>query len=89
MTPPGKLCENCGKTVSARFMSRHHRVECPKARAKTRKEDVDDFGQELSEEDGNDDGEEGGGRKKYVPVKLEGICPFCEFKFADLLGHIR
>ena len=28
-------------------------------------------------------------KKKYVPVHLAGICPYCEFKFADLLGHIR
>ena len=28
-------------------------------------------------------------RKKYVPQHLSGICPFCELKFSDLLGHIR
>ena len=27
--------------------------------------------------------------KKYVPVHLSGICPYCEHKFSDLLGHIR
>ena len=27
--------------------------------------------------------------KKYVPVHVKGICPYCEYKFADLLGHIR
>ena len=30
-----------------------------------------------------------GKRKKYVPQHLAGICPFCELKFSDLLGHIR
>merc|ERR1712150_218908 len=30
-----------------------------------------------------------GKRKKYVPQHLSGICPFCELKFSDLLGHIR
>lgn len=28
-------------------------------------------------------------KKKYVPVHLSGTCPYCEYKFADLLGHIR
>ena len=27
--------------------------------------------------------------KKYVPVHMSGICPYCEHKFCDLLGHIR
>ncbi|TRY75606.1 hypothetical protein TCAL_12570, partial [Tigriopus californicus] len=27
--------------------------------------------------------------KRYVPVHLSGICPFCDLKFSDLLGHIR
>jgi hypothetical protein len=27
--------------------------------------------------------------KKYVPVHLSGVCPYCEHKFSDLLGHIR
>ena len=30
-----------------------------------------------------------GKRKKYKPQHLSGICPFCELKFSDLLGHIR
>ena len=30
-----------------------------------------------------------GKRKKYIPQHLSGICPFCELKFSDLLGHIR
>ena len=72
-------------------MSRHHRVDCPKsasARAKLKKkreedDDDDDFGGCSDEE------EEGAAARKYVPVKLDGICPFCELKFADLLGHIR
>jgi hypothetical protein len=27
--------------------------------------------------------------KRYIPVHLSGICPFCDKKFSDLLGHIR
>ena len=28
-------------------------------------------------------------KRKHIPVHLSGICPYCELKFADLLGHIR
>ena len=28
-------------------------------------------------------------KKKYVPIHLSGTCPYCEYKFSDLLGHIR
>lgn len=36
-----------------------------------------------------EENEENVAKKKYVPVHLSGTCPFCEFKFSDLLGHIR
>ncbi len=84
----GNLCESCGRTVAARFMSRHVRFECPKLKgARPATDDQGDFGRDDS--DGNDSDGEGGKRKKYVPVKMDGICPYCEFKFADLLGHLR
>ena len=41
---------------------------------------------EVQDEDGSDVFKP---KKKYVPEHLSGICPHCEFKFADLLGHIR
>ena len=49
----------------------------------------------VNEESLNDESMDGfgcistGKRKKYKPQHLSGICPFCELKFSDLLGHIR
>ena len=57
---------------------KHKSSECPKL--------------QNANEDGNDAADEGmepGPKKKYVPIHLSGTCPYCGYKFSDLLGHIR
>ena len=53
---------------------KHKSSECPKLQ---------------NNEDVIDQDVETGIKKKYVPVHLSGTCPYCEYKFSDLLGHIR
>ena len=57
---------------------RHKNSDCPKLL----EANVDNI-PENNIEDGNVT------KKKYVPVHLAGTCPYCEYKFSDLLGHIR
>ena len=57
----------------------------PKESQKTLENEVN-FNEESMDGFG---GPSSGKRKKYVPQHLSGICPFCELKFSDLLGHIR
>lgn len=44
-------------------------------------------------EDDEEDDEEGSSKKgrgnRGYPAHLAGICPYCDYKFSDLLGHIR
>ena len=72
-----KLCENCGKLV------KHKSSECPKLQNNDVLLDV------VDNTDTNPVEIESGPKKKYVPVHLSGTCPYCEYKFSDLLGHIR
>ena len=91
-----RLCENCGKTIHAPLMARH-RSECRKLnqfrlqqQQQQREEEREETEEEL--EDGTTKTVvvvRGARSKRYVPVHLSGICPFCELKFSDLLGHIR
>ncbi len=67
-------------------MSRHLRLGCPKTVSKSNNTN----GEEDNEEDGAEDVEkEIENKKKTVGEKVQGICPFCEYKLMDLLGHIR
>ena len=91
-----RLCENCGKTVSLSTMARH-KSECRSKKTSLHDANCEESAMESSSKifgDDEGDGEGGGlianGRsKKYIPEKLTGICPYCEYKFADLLGHVR
>ena len=72
-----KLCENCGK------LAKHKSSECPKL---LNNDDVVDV---VDTADPVEILESAPPKKKYVPVHLSGTCPYCEYKFSDLLGHIR
>ncbi len=62
------------------FMARH-KSECPKRYLE---------GDGHDGEDNNENNDvDNSKRTKYVPEKLVGVCPYCELKFSDLLGHIR
>ncbi|CAB4055037.1 KRAB [Lepeophtheirus salmonis] len=81
-----RLCESCGKKIGSNVTMSRHRAECKKHYQQ----------RELLVEDEEEIFEEGIGEavvksssKRYVPVHLSGICPYCQYKFCDLLGHIR
>ena len=54
-------------------LAKHKSNECPVAIKRANEEDAE-----------NEDT-----KKRYVPIHLSGTCPYCEYKFSDLLGHIR
>ncbi len=79
-----RLCDGCGK------LARHKNKECTNHGA-TKSSTIADQDR-LGDDDNNVEVSEAtmpSTKKKYVPVHLAGICPYCEFKFSDLLGHIR
>jgi len=82
-----RLCENCGKTVSARMRFKHI-PECPNSKVALKIEAIEDKANDV--EDANEQQLEFIKRpKKYIPIHLSGICPYCDYKYSDLLGHVR
>jgi hypothetical protein len=80
------LCENCGK------WARHRSSECTKMKVleATGGEADQAEDQQQNQNDPDDpDAQMTLVTNKYIPVHLAGTCPYCEYKFSDLLGHIR
>ena len=89
-------CPHCGKKMKSRPSLKVHikNIHGPKKRS-SEKAPENPSAPTSCLDAVNDDSNDGAGPKAKAPkrknptIHLAGICPYCELKFADLLGHIR
>ena len=86
-------CPHCGKRMKSRPSLKVHIRNIHGPKNKTDKTCSDNSSAqaviEINGEESNDGVSRVKAKRKHAAIHLAGICPYCELKFADLLGHIR